>query len=422
MRMACRRAGCGLVVAHIVMAVAGCAADTATVRTIEVPADEATITAAVDAARPGDTIVIAPGVYAESVRVDVPRITIRGEDRNDVVLDGGHALSNGFLVAADDVAIENLTVHSYTQNGVVFSGIEAVANGGAVDPETVYGAGDDVLRGYRVSHVTAFNNGLYGIYAFASRDGLIEHSYVSGHPDSGIYIGQCKPCNAVVRSVVAERNAIGYYGTNASGGVYVIESVFRGNRLGIAPNSQDAERLAPQEDTVVAGNLVADNDDPTAPEIPDGYFGVGIAVGGGTSNVIVRNRVVGNDGAGIALVSLGGYLPLSNRIEGNVVEANGIDLAYAPGGAVDGGDNCFDGNRFGTSLPDALERLLPCGSPPMTFEIPALILPVAPDDVDYRTLPPPPPQSSMPTPPVGTVAGAGSVPAIDVDVITVPER
>jgi hypothetical protein len=146
----------------------------------------------------------------------------------------------------------------------------------------VYGAGDAVLDGYRVSYVTVANNGLYGLYAFAARNGVFEHSYASGHPDSGFYVGQCRPCNAVLRHLYAEGNAIGYYGTNASGDVWIVESVFVGNRLGIAPNSQDAELLAPQEQSFVVGNLVVDNQGVDTPEIMDGFFGAGIAVGGGT--------------------------------------------------------------------------------------------------------------------------------------------
>ncbi|HEY6687699.1 MAG TPA: hypothetical protein VI094_15965, partial [Propionibacteriaceae bacterium] len=64
----------------------------------------------------------------------------------------------------------------------------------------------------------------YGIYAFDSADGLFEHSYASGSPDSGFYIGQCHPCDAVVDQVVAERNALGYSGTNAGGNLQIVRS------------------------------------------------------------------------------------------------------------------------------------------------------------------------------------------------------
>jgi hypothetical protein len=112
-------------------------------------------------------------------------------------------------------------------NGVVFSG---VSEAGDLTP----------LDGFAMRYLTAYNNGLYGLYAFQAANGVIEHSYASGHPDSGIYVGQCGrpagegtelvPCNVVVRDVVAERNAVGYEGTNASQ-VWLIESEFRDNRV-----------------------------------------------------------------------------------------------------------------------------------------------------------------------------------------------
>ena len=88
----------------------GCGAATTTSRVIPVVAG-GSIAEAVRSARPGDIVTIAPGTYHESVRVETRDITIRGEDRNAVVLDGRNRLTNGFLVAADGVAIENLTIH-----------------------------------------------------------------------------------------------------------------------------------------------------------------------------------------------------------------------------------------------------------------------------------------------------------------------
>ena len=57
--------------------------------TLRVPADFPTIQDAVDAAKPGSLILIAPGVYNEGVTVETEDLTIRGEDRNTVILDGG---------------------------------------------------------------------------------------------------------------------------------------------------------------------------------------------------------------------------------------------------------------------------------------------------------------------------------------------
>ena len=409
----------GVVLLSLASVLVACGSDS-TARTITVPDDVTSIQDAVDDARPGDTVLIRNGVYNEAVKVRTSGIVIRGEDRNGVILDGRDRLANGIYVAADGVRVENLTVRSYTQNGVVFNGIDAESGGKGVDPGITYGTENRALDGYEVRYVTAYNNGLYGIYAFASVNGLIEDSYASGHPDSGIYVGQCKPCNAVVRRVTSERNAIGYYGTNASGNVWVVESTFSRNRLGIAPNSQEMEKLSPQEETVVAGNLVEDNDNPAAPAIEEGFFGGGIIIGGGTRNTVVRNRVVGHDFAGIGVIDFNGFSPSNNRVEGNTAAGNGIDLLFRVGDNTTADGNCFSGNTFTVSLPERIEAVMPCtgaGGPLSRVRDSA---PVPPPDVDYRSLPVPPPQATMPGSEKTRPAGTKPFVAPDLSTIVMP--
>ena len=407
-----------LLVAAVV--IPACGRTAPTTRTIRVPGDELSIQAGVDRARRGDLVLVAPGIYHEAVKVGRPGITIRGEDRNTVVLDGEYQRESGIAVGADGVVVENLTVHGYNANGVIFSG----ALGRTIDDPADLGTGDAVLKGWRVSYVTAYDNGLYGIYAFASRYGRIDHAYVSGHPDSGLYVGQCKPCDAVITDSTAEANAIGYYGTNASGGVFVVRSVFRGNRVGMTPNSQKMEKLSPQTETVVAGNLVVDNGNARTPPVPKGAFGQGIVIGGGTRNTVLRNRVEGNPAAGILITDLDAFAPENNRVEGNVTARNGIDLAYEPPDGAGPAGNCFTANAFATSSPAAIETALPCGGqgaagPPFARPVFA----PAPPGVDFRTLPAPPAQTVMPG-----AAAAPAVPApavadpVDVATIVVPER
>src|SRR5947207_3407104 len=66
--------------------------------TIRVPQDRPTIQGAVDAAQPGSLILVSPGVYHEAVLVTKPFLTIRGLDRNSVILDGGFHMTNGVHV------------------------------------------------------------------------------------------------------------------------------------------------------------------------------------------------------------------------------------------------------------------------------------------------------------------------------------
>ena len=385
-----------------------------TPRTIRVPQDAATVQGALDSTQPGDLVLIAPGTYREAVTIRTPGIVVRGLDRNAVVFDGEDQKENGILVAADGVAVENLTIRRYAVNGLLFTKAYDDA-----DPTQ-----HTVLDGYRASYVTASNNGLYGIYAFFARGGQIDHAYVSGHPDSGIYIGQCKPCDAVVTDSVAERNAIGYEGTNASGNLWIVRSIWRNNRVGMTPNSQDQERLAPQGDVVIAGNVVADNNDPAAPATAQGASGFGIAVGGGNRNQVIRNRVHGNASAGIAVTDLNGYEPSGNVVSANVLVGNGTDLAYSTSSGTTplaARTNCFSANTFATSLPSLIESVMACPGTNSTVVSGALPLQTAPPNVDYRKVALPPPQPDMADPAgAAPVAATGLRPTIDLAAVVLP--
>lgn len=303
--------------------------------TRRVPEDFETISAAVSAADPRDLVLVGPGVYEESVVVGTPDLTIRGTDRNAVVLDGGFSQAHGFDIEADGVVVENLTARQFTANGVYWDGVD----------------------GYRGSYLTAYNNGRYGIYAFDSVNGRFDHSYASGHPDSGFYIGQCQPCKAVIEDVVAERNAIGYSGTNAGGQLVVRDSTWRANMGGIVPNTLDSEALAPQRRTRVEGNEVVGNNNEDAPTLAIGYpaFGTGINLAGGRCNEVVDNVVRDHVNFGIVVTPMideNWYSPAGNRVAGNVVENSGrADLAL---GGPAGAGNEFVGNEAGTARPGGI--------------------------------------------------------------------
>jgi hypothetical protein len=387
-------------------------------KTINVPKDFPSVQAAVDAAKPGNLVLLAAGTYKEAVVVRVPNIVIRGVDRNTVIFDGSDEIENGITVSADGVAVENLTLRRFAFNGLLFT----KAYDDSVDAKQ-----HTILNGYRASYITAHNNGAYGVYAFFARGGLIEHTYTSGHPDSGVYVGQCKPCDAVVTDNVSEFNAIGYSGTNASGNLFIINSIWRRNRIGMTPNSQDQERLAPQGDVVIAGNLVTDNQDPLAPSTPKGASGFGIAVSGGERNRILKNRVTGNVSVGIAVTDLNQYKPSGNVVMENVSQNNGTDLAYAltgGSGSLAASGNCFSKNTFSSSLPLQIETVLPCpGVANAQVASGVLQLQSPPPDVDYRTIAAPPAQQSMPSASSAPVVAVfRGMPKINLDAVVVPSE
>lgn len=417
--------------------------------TINVPDDHATIQEAVDAASPGDLILIAPGTYEEAVDVETEDLTIRGLDRNEVILDGGFELENGIRVLADGVAVENMTAQNYTVNGFFWTGV----------------------TGYRGSYLTAYRNGDYGIYAFDSVTGQFDNSYASGSPDAGFYIGQCYPCDAVIIDVISEYNGLGYSGTNSGGDLYILNSRWNNNRAGIVPNSGSYELCYPERESTVVGNVVYDNNQPDTPAIGAALdaMGNGIIVPGGVDNVIERNLVFDHDLGGIVLVpfpeegasdvppdesehdtpceetkdeiptaddipDLIFWQPTGNSVEGNVVSGSGLgDLAV---GTVDADvstlGNCFSGNTFETTAPVDLEALAPCeGDPTATdwddgaFDLLALIATEKPPSVDYQVAPTPEPpaQENMPDAATAPARPATDVPwEVDVDAIEVPAR
>jgi hypothetical protein len=417
--------------------------------TLAVPADYPTIQAAVDAAAPGALILVSPGTYNEAVNVTTDDLTIRGLDRNTVVLDGKLELDNGIRVlGAKGVAVENMTATNYTGNGFFWTGVE----------------------GYRGSYLTAYRTGDYGVYAFDSTKGQFDHVYAAGSPDAGIYIGQCFPCDALITDVLSEYNGLGYSGTNSGGNLLIVNSVFRNNRAGIVPNSGSYELCYPARATTIVGNLVYSNNQPDTPAIDVAILamGNGIITPGAVQTVIERNRVYDHDKGGITLapfleedpndvmptpeqwtetcaeakqrppVEPSGPLvwqPMQNRIVGNVVEdSRAADLLFATVGAdLATLGNCFSGNTFATSAPSAVETLAPCegtGSGDWTagnYDIAAWLVEAGtrPPSVDWKTanLPPLQPQENMPDAATAPARPATDVPAkVDLAAITVPAK
>jgi len=155
------------------------------------------IQAAIDAANPGDTILIKKGVYAENVIV-TRSLTLVGESRERTIIVpamsnagcvGGSLCSglasNVILVQANNVTIRNLTIDGDNPNltsGIVRGGADLDAHNGII---TNHAAG--VFNGLRVVGVTVRNIYLRGIYAssggtFEFRDNKV--SNVQGDPNS----------------------------------------------------------------------------------------------------------------------------------------------------------------------------------------------------------------------------------------------
>jgi Right handed beta helix region len=375
----------------------------------DVPEEYPTIQAAVDAAQPGDLVRVGPGIYREQVVVGPAKrdIVIRGTDRNRVVLDGGGGTRfNGITVHADGVAVENLTVRGYASDGIVFAPPKGVR---------------DQLNGWRASFVTAANNGLHGIEAVRSRGGTVDHALASGHGVAGFRIGNCRPCDSLVTDSVAERGMAGFEGSDSGGNVVVARSFFRENRVGVLLISAGEEQPFHQQDTTVVGNVIEDNANALAPGRGEG-FGVGVLVRGGRRDGLARNRITGHPGAGVLLTASDEAPAAEDSVQGNVLQDNGVDLALVPrAGQRTSKGSCFAQNRFRTSLPGNIEKVLPCQSDvPLRIADPTL--PAAPPGHDWRHVRLPAPQPSLPDANTATPKPARRPGRIDVARVGVPAQ
>lgn len=416
---------------------------------LKVPDDFETIQAAVDAAQPGDLVLIAPGTYNEAVDVETDNIVIRGLDRDTVVLDGKNTLDNGVRVlGASGVAVENLTTMNYTTNGVYFVSTD----------------------GYRASYITTYRTGDYGIYAFDSINGQIEYSHTVGSRDAGVYVGQCYPCDMVIDSVVATNNGFGYQGTNSGGNLLIVNSDFHDNRVGVVPNSGSYAACYPARETTIVGNVVYNNnaEDTGAVEVALLIQRNGILVSGSIGNVIERNRVDGHLRTGIGVGPVLEEEPtddlpteeewkvtcedqkaetptppnepilwdsFDNVIRDNVVTNSGeADIAIASAGTdLSTLRNCIADNEAKSYAPTALVELAPCDGEPTSEDWATGDLEVIrwigeqaemPGEVDWKTaeLPELGSHENMPDPADAPAAPATDVPrTVDLAAIEVPE-
>ena len=317
------------------------------------------IQAAIDAAAPGTVIRIAPGTYNQALTIHTPNLTLLGlgGSGGGVVLQNPGGAEDGIAVTAEGsgVAILNLTVRGFQGNGVHLDGVD----------------------GFRLSGITAQDNGEYGLFPVHSSHGVIAGCRVSGHSDTGIYVGQSR--DVAILGNVTFANVNGIEIENSSD-VRAIANETYDNTAGILVVVLPGLDVKATAHILIAGNRVHDNNHANFGNPQDIVAvvppGSGILVVGADTVTVAGNAVTGNQFVGIGLGSsltlgaLAGLPPSAFadidpdpdgvRVLGNHVTGNGgaspipflpaVDLLWDGSGTHD----CWQGNSFGTSAPAAL--------------------------------------------------------------------
>jgi nitrous oxidase accessory protein NosD len=305
------------------------------------------VQAAVDAAKPGDTIEIAAGTYTESVRITTSGLTLRGAGSRTVFKPSSSAAEAGSCAAAGNgicvLGTEKQPVEDVQIRSLVLSGF---------DKNGIWAQRTDRLT---VHQVTAENNGTWGIAQERSTRSVLRSNLVRGNGDAGIF---------VANTISQEAGAIDTMGTVVSDNLMVdnrIGTTIRRVRNLTVQNNEITGNcagafLVGDETTPRAGaltvrfNRVHENNkhcDKTArlPEIQ----GTGIVLTGTEDTLVEWNVIRGNVGTapmsgGIVLFkSIVGAAGTDNVIRNNVVLGNGAaDLANR--------DTLGTGNRFAGNM------------------------------------------------------------------------
>ena len=146
-----------------------------------------TIQDGIEMAQAGDTVMVLPGEYSETLMIDKSNITIMGQQKNGAwpILNGQNKLPDAAVGTGSNIEINGFVIKDYTANGLMLNRSMAVT--------------------FRNIHCD--NTGLYGVYPVECVGVLIEQCSVTGISDAGIYVGQSK--DIVVRNNVAYGNVTG---------------------------------------------------------------------------------------------------------------------------------------------------------------------------------------------------------------------
>lgn len=321
-----------------------------------------TISAAVAAASPGDTLQLRAGTFVDSVLI-AKTLTIRGVGGATVIkppatssnpcdtpgsIEGlcvvGRLNAQGNPVLSHpvvDVRISNLRTTGFSDSGVF--GLNT--------------------RGLQVTGVRSDHNGGYGIARFASTGSLFAHDWVSYNREAGLYVGDSPHADSAVLANLSDHNGNGVF-LRDSTGVLAAGNISTANCVGILALNSGHGATGPTGagQYLIGGNAVFANDS-ACPASSDGppTSGIGIALAGVQGTRVLGNHVNNNKPSGPSLASggvvilstasLGGSVPSNNLVRANALSGNKpADIVWDKTGT----GNKVNGNKCHTAIPSNL--------------------------------------------------------------------
>ncbi len=307
--------GCGCLAALLLTA------STALADTINVPADHDTIQAAVDAAGPGDVIVIRKGRYEEKVLLDGKSdLTLRAKGK--VVIAGGPRIpGSGIEVRqGSNILIQGLRIESWASAGVLIDGSTHVT----------------------VTRCALRSFGKWAVRAVASDFVEISRCTIDGTLDDGISFGVGEPDGGVDDSIVTRcrlkgcrADAIDVSGDRNEISRNVIQSaeedgieIDRDDRGAFNVISRNKVGPVPGDGIYVGGDDCEISDNQVKRNESDAI------VIDGTRNAVLRNKCIAPGADGVYLL-----------VAGNSVEDNDVVKPGDDGYDTDAGGQTFTRNR-----------------------------------------------------------------------------
>ena len=321
------------------------------------------IQAAVNQAQPGDTVLVKPGVYRQTVLIRTDGVTLRGSGD----------FRGGTVIEPPSTKPHNLCASIFGPTGVCILAKKVnVTTGAVVQPvysDTVTGLyvtgfpGNGVFGygtyGLTVQRVVAVNDGDYGISRFESTKTLFANDVAIGNHEAGFYVGDSPNAATVVRDDTAIGNEFGIFVRHARG-VDVMHNRVSGNCQGVLV--LDDGQAGGAGNAVIQGNSVFRNNKfcPKNEETPVAVQGGGILLLGATQTRVSENSVEGNAGnkfnsGGIVVLSAAALTHGSNPdfdtiIRNTAYRDKPADLHWDGSGT----GVQFTGNRCASSVPSGL--------------------------------------------------------------------